>query len=152
MEVALNYLTQAAKSSAVLNLILKNFDRAHAPRTALGLYFLYLLLKYRDNSVGTRRTNLPGPKGLPFIGNLLLFMNTPITQMSQLHDAFRDKYGPVWTFSMVGLGRAIMVNDPQVLEHVLKTNFWAYEKGPTVRESLEDLLGAGIFGADGEVE
>ncbi|KAG0043733.1 hypothetical protein BGZ83_011083 [Gryganskiella cystojenkinii] len=150
MEVALNYLTEAAKSSAVLSLILKSFDRAHAPRTALGLYFLYLLLKYRDNAIGTRRTNLPGPRGLPFIGNLLLFVNTPMTQISQLHDAYGEKYGTTWTFSMTGLGRTIMVNDPDVLEHVLKTNFWAYEKGPVLRESMEDLLGAGIFGADGQ--
>lgn len=53
---------------------------------------------------------------------------------------------------MPGLGRTIMVNDPAVLEHVLKTNFWAYEKGPVLRDSLEDLLGGGIFGADGQVK
>ncbi|GJJ79247.1 hypothetical protein EMPS_11607 [Entomortierella parvispora] len=150
MNVALNHLAEAAKSSGALALILKSFDRSHAPRTALGLYFLYLLLKYRDNAVGTRRTNLPGPKGLPFIGNFILMVRTPMSRISQLHDQYLEKYGPVWTFSMIGLGRSIMVNDPAVLEHVLKTNFWAYEKGPVLRETLEDLLGGGIFGADGQ--
>ncbi|KAF9965337.1 hypothetical protein BGZ70_005027 [Mortierella alpina] len=149
MNAVIQSFTEAAKSSAALTFILKSFDRSNAPKTALGLYLLYILLKFRDNAIGTRRTPLPGPKGLPLIGNLLLFVRTPMSQISQLHDRFHEKYGSTWTFSMTGLGRTIMVNDPAVLEHVLKTNFWAYEKGPVLRESMEDLLGNGIFGADG---
>ncbi|KAF8939038.1 cytochrome P450 [Dissophora ornata] len=150
MNSVTQFVTEAAKSSGVLNLIAKSFDQAHAPKTVLGLYLLYVLIKYRDNSIGTRRTNLPGPRGLPLIGNFLLFVSTPMSRISQLHDQFHEKYGSTWTFSMTGLGRTIMVNDPAVLEHVLKTNFWAYEKGPALRESMEDLLGGGIFGADGQ--
>ncbi|CAO3574463.1 unnamed protein product [Mortierella alpina] len=149
MNAVIQSFTEAAKSSAALTFILRSFDRSNAPKTALGLYLLYILLKFRDNSIGTRRAPLPGPKGLPLIGNLLLFVRTPMSQISQLHDRFHEKYGSTWTFTMTGLGRTIMVNDPAVLEHVLKTNFWAYEKGPVLRESMEDLLGNGIFGADG---
>ncbi|KAI1314681.1 hypothetical protein EDD11_001893, partial [Mortierella claussenii] len=150
MSSSVQSLIEVAKSSGVVNLILKSFDRTHAPRTALAVYLLYLLIKYRDNAVGTRRTKLPGPRGLPFIGNLMLMATTPMTQISQLHDRLHEKYGSTWTYSMTGLGRSIMVNDPAALEHVLKTNFWAYEKGPILRESLQDLLGSGIFAADGQ--
>ncbi|KAG0365159.1 cytochrome P450 [Gamsiella multidivaricata] len=150
MNSAVQIITEAAKSSNILNLILRSFDRAHAPKTALGLYVLYMLIKYRDNSIGTRRTNLPGPKGLPLIGNFFLVAFTPMNRISHLHDRMQEIYGNTWTLSMTGLGRTIMVNDPACLEHVLKTNFWAYEKGPILRESMEDLLGQGIFGADGE--
>ncbi|KAF9940313.1 hypothetical protein BGZ75_000952 [Mortierella antarctica] len=149
MNAVIQSFTEAAKSSTALSFILRSFDRSNAPKTALGLYLLYILLKFRDNAIGTRRAPLPGPRGLPFIGNLLLFVRTPMSQISQLHDRFHEKYGSTWTFTMTGLGRTIMVNDPAVLEHVLKTNFWAYEKGPVLRESMEDLLGDGIFGADG---
>ncbi|KAI7819906.1 cytochrome P450 [Gamsiella multidivaricata] len=43
----------------------------------------------------------------------------------------------------------IQGDTPENLEHVLKTNFWAYEKGPTFKGALGDLFGDGIFVADG---
>ncbi|KAG0321315.1 hypothetical protein BGZ99_003964 [Dissophora globulifera] len=150
MSSASKFITEAASSSSVLRLILKAFDRTHAPKTALGLYLLYILIKYRDNVIGTRRANLPGPTGLPLIGNFILFAMTPMNQISQLHDRFHEKYGSTWSFTMPGLGRSIMVNDPAAVEHVLKTNFWAYEKGPLLQDSNKDLLGAGIFSSDGQ--
>ncbi|KAF9360881.1 serine/threonine protein kinase, CMGC, dual-specificity [Mortierella sp. AD094] len=143
-------LSRTAKSSTVLNFIIKYFDKSHAPKTVLSLFALYFLIKYRDNAVGTRRTNIPGPKGLPFIGNLILMATTPMNRISQLHDEFHAKYGSTWTFTMPFLGRGIMVNDPVVLEHVLKNNFWAYEKGLLLRDSMADLLGTGIFNTDGQ--
>ncbi|KAF9201960.1 hypothetical protein BGZ49_007852 [Haplosporangium sp. Z 27] len=36
--------------------------------------------------------------------------------------------------------------------HVLRTNFWKYEKGEFSRTVLAPLIGGGIFGADGQVE
>ncbi|KAF9913788.1 hypothetical protein BX616_009568 [Lobosporangium transversale] len=150
MDSAVNFVTEAAKSSGFLRLVLKAFERSNAPKTALGLFVFYYIVKYRDNAIGTRRINLPGPKGLPLIGNLFLFLRTPGSEISTLHDRMHEKYGSTWTYSLTGMGRTIMVNDPAVLEHVLKTNFWAYEKGPILRESMEDLLGHGIFGADGQ--
>ncbi|KAI8346292.1 cytochrome P450 [Mortierella sp. GBAus27b] len=150
MSSAVQLLTETAKSSGIVKLILQSLNRSNAPKAVLALYILYNLIKYRDNSIGTRRTNIPGPKGWPLIGNLILMASTPVSQISQLHDRFHEKYGPTWTVTILGLGRLIMVNDPAVLEHVLKTNFWAYEKGPILRESMQDLLGHGIFSADGE--
>ncbi|KAF9116297.1 hypothetical protein BGX27_003605 [Mortierella sp. AM989] len=150
MNSTVQLISEAAKSSTVLNLILKCFDQAHAPITAVGLVALYYLIKYPDNSVGTRRSKIPGPKGLPLIGNLLWMASIKMTEISQMHDENHVKYGSTWTFSMPVLGRTFMVNDPAVLEHVLKTNFWAYEKGPKLRDSMEDLLGSGIFNADGQ--
>ncbi|KAG0278084.1 hypothetical protein BGZ95_004750 [Linnemannia exigua] len=151
MESALAYFSQAAQSSAALKFLVKAFERNNAPKTALGLFIAYYLIKYRDNTPGTRRTNIPGPRGLPLIGNLLFFLRLPMTQMSQMHDRFHEKYGESWTVTIPGSGRSIMVNNPDVLEHVLKTNFWAYEKGPLLQESMADLLGQGIFGADGNL-
>ncbi|KAF9365875.1 hypothetical protein BGX34_007824 [Mortierella sp. NVP85] len=147
---SLAQLQSMAEKSSIANLILRSFSRSNAPKTLIGLCFFYFLMKYRDNAIGTRRSKLPGPKGLPFIGNLILMASTPMSQISQLHDRFHEQYGPVWTSTILGLGRTIMVNDPAVLEHVLKTNFWAFEKGPILRESMQDLLGHGIFSADGD--
>ncbi|KAJ3076550.1 hypothetical protein HDU98_002542 [Podochytrium sp. JEL0797] len=47
---------------------------------------------------------------------------------------------PVFTF----------INDPLSLEFVLKTEFDKFDKGPNFQHLMHDLLGKGIFNADGE--
>ncbi|KAH1031120.1 hypothetical protein J1N35_043294 [Gossypium stocksii] len=44
----------------------------------------------------------------------------------------------------------VVTADPRNLEHVLKTKFSVYRKGPPFRENVGDLLGDGIFSADDE--
>lgn len=43
-----------------------------------------------------------------------------------------------------------MTADPAVVEHILKTRFPIYQKGPYQKDVLKDLLGDGIFSADAE--
>ncbi|XP_071729207.1 cytochrome P450 86B1-like [Rutidosis leptorrhynchoides] len=45
----------------------------------------------------------------------------------------------------------IVTADPRNLEHLLKTRFQAYPKGPYFRQALKDLLGDGIFNADDDI-
>ncbi|XP_076882607.1 cytochrome P450 86B1-like [Bidens hawaiensis] len=45
----------------------------------------------------------------------------------------------------------VITSDPRNLEHLLKTKFQAYPKGPYFRHTLRDLLGNGIFNADDDV-
>ncbi|XP_076890562.1 cytochrome P450 86B1-like [Bidens hawaiensis] len=45
----------------------------------------------------------------------------------------------------------VITSDPRNLEHLLKTRFQAYPKGPYFRHTLRDLLGNGIFNADDDV-
>ncbi|KAF0406854.1 cytochrome P450 [Gigaspora margarita] len=59
-----------------------------------------------------------------------------------------DKYGPCFTFTLPVKGRFIMINDPQLLDHMLKTNFESFEKGDILHELMYDLFGDGIFGVD----
>lgn len=44
---------------------------------------------------------------------------------------------------MLGLGRVIAINDPVLLEHILKTNFENYEKGYILNSILSQILGNG---------
>ncbi|KAJ3031842.1 hypothetical protein HDV00_008115 [Rhizophlyctis rosea] len=46
--------------------------------------------------------------------------------------------------------RFIVCNTPAALEHVLKIKFWNYEKGPIYHSWFAELLGDGIFNADGQ--
>lgn len=58
---------------------------------------------------------------------------------------FRFK-GP-WFSSL----NCVVTSDPRNIEHILKTEFPNYPKGSFFRETVRDLLGDGIFNADGEV-
>ncbi|VVB03466.1 unnamed protein product [Arabis nemorensis] len=55
------------------------------------------------------------------------------------------------TFRFLSPGQSeILTADPRNVEHMLKTRFDNYSKGENARENLGDLLGHGIFAADGE--
>ncbi|XP_051138642.1 cytochrome P450 CYP94D108-like [Andrographis paniculata] len=54
-------------------------------------------------------------------------------------------------FHRPGKVHGVITANPQVVEHMLKTNFENYPKGERFRILLQDLLGTGIFNADGEM-
>lgn len=54
--------------------------------------------------------------------------------------------------TIVGVGSMIIVNRPEYLEWIQKTNFQNYDKGWLFRSRFQDLLGTnGVFVADGKV-
>lgn len=46
--------------------------------------------------------------------------------------------------------KCVITSDPRNLEHLLKTKFQNFPKGQYFRDTLQDLLGDGIFNADDE--
>ncbi|KAL9239651.1 hypothetical protein vseg_013954 [Gypsophila vaccaria] len=46
--------------------------------------------------------------------------------------------------------RVVMTGNPANVEHILKTNFNNYQKGPIFRNTLRDFLGDGILNVDGD--
>ncbi|KAF9924541.1 hypothetical protein FBU30_005535 [Linnemannia zychae] len=108
--------------------------------------------KYRSHAIGTRRRkDLKEPKGtVPFFGHMFLMASVPNTM---IHDFFLKNYrelGPVWSISLPGVGRMIEGDTPELLEHVLKTNFTSYEKGPRFNTIFGELFGKGLIASDGE--
>ncbi|KAG2909006.1 hypothetical protein JG687_00013815 [Phytophthora cactorum] len=53
-------------------------------------------------------------------------------------------------FRSIGMPDEIVVSTPEAFEDVLKTQFRNFPKGSFMCENLKDLLGDGIFAADGE--
>lgn len=120
----------------------------HASRTnniklllALSAFFLY---KYRSNAFGTRRrADLKAPKGaVPILGHASLMASIPGTKLYDFYEKNYNELGPVWSISLPFF-RMIQGDSPELIEHVLKNNFWAYEKGPVVRDCFDDLFGKG---------
>ncbi|KAF8944072.1 hypothetical protein BGZ47_004703 [Haplosporangium gracile] len=111
-----------------------------------------LTYKYRSHAIGTRRRDdLKEPKGaVPFFGHMFLMASIP---GAKLHDTFVKNYrelGPVWSISLPGIGRMIQGDTPEMIEHVSKTNFWAYEKGEHLNNALGDVFGKGVILTDGD--
>lgn len=43
-----------------------------------------------------------------------------------------------------GVGRTITVKDPEIMDHVLRTHFWIYEKGTRSKQVIGPLAGDGM--------
>ncbi|KAF9362356.1 cytochrome P450-dit2, partial [Mortierella sp. NVP85] len=106
---------------------------------AVALY----VFNHRSHAVGTRRRrDLKQPKGaVPLLGHMPVMAAVGGQNLYQFLEKQYNELGPVWSISLPLLGRIIYIDTPENLEHVLKTNFWSYEKGPTVAWILKDLVG-----------
>ncbi|KAF9901246.1 hypothetical protein EC991_006374 [Linnemannia zychae] len=115
---------------------------------ALSTLFLY---KYRSHAIGTRRRpDLKQPRGVyPLLGHMPLLAMIPGTELYDFFEKNYNELGPVWSISLPVIGRMIQGDSPEMVEHVLKSNFWAYEKGPIFKGAMGDLFGSGIFSSDG---
>ncbi|CAG8463911.1 11910_t:CDS:2 [Dentiscutata heterogama] len=101
-------------------------------------YIVYVAIKYPDRALGTRsRKDLVGPKGFPIFGNAFSFLRRK-TYIHYEQD-LANKYGPL----------LIVSNDPQTIEHILKSDFENYEKSDVLRELGYEIFGDGIFVING---
>ncbi|CAG8560489.1 3316_t:CDS:2, partial [Ambispora gerdemannii] len=105
---------------------------------------------YPNRAIGTRaRPDLKGPKGLPVVGNLFL----TLLEADRFNDTLLEmtkKYGEIYTYTLPGVGRFVVINTPELIEHMLKDNFLNYPKGPYFYRLLSELFGSGIFNVDGQ--
>ncbi|KAI1302162.1 hypothetical protein EDD11_005653 [Mortierella claussenii] len=116
------------------------------------LSFLFLVLKYPNRAIGTSaRPDLKSIswKGMPLIGNTYTVFKNRDKFLTVLVENFEKQEDPIMSTTMLGLGRVIAINDPVLLEHILKTNFENYEKGYILNSTMAQVLGNGIFNSDG---
>ncbi|URE13793.1 cytochrome P450 [Musa troglodytarum] len=104
----------------------------------------------------TRRLN--GPKVWPFLGSLPGL----VANRARMHDWISDNLratGEAATYQTCILplpllarrqGLVTVTCHPRNLEHVLRSRFENYPKGPQMQAAFHDLLGRGIFNSDGE--
>jgi len=97
-----------------------------------------------------RKLDIPGPFQFPFIGNLIQ-AQANIHRLPEFCYECCKKYGLTWHFVIPGGQTIVVAADPACAEYILKTNFENYEKGDHFKDVLKDLLGDGIFNADGSL-
>ncbi|GLT42353.1 hypothetical protein SLA2020_163560 [Shorea laevis] len=94
------------------------------------------------------RPNLP--KSYPLLGSYLEFKANKNRRLEWITGFLQSS--PTATFTLRNpLGRSqILTANPANVQHMLKTNFPNYQKGPNSRATLFDFLGDGIFNVDGD--
>ncbi|KAJ3214441.1 Protein kinase alk2 [Dinochytrium kinnereticum] len=109
------------------------------------------LLIYFHVTTRKPRINLPFPKPSPIVGNVPEILANVHRYNEMFHDHAR-MYGRSWAllYPTFNQTQYVMTVDPAIVEHVLKTNFDNYIKGPFFYEALKPMLGDGIFNVDGE--
>jgi cytochrome P450 len=97
-------------------------------------------------AVNTRSSRLraPGPRGLPFLGSILPALRAPLAlfleSRAQYGDVVRFKFGPYQYY---------LVNDPNVVKHVLVDNPKGYTKSRSY-VGLKFALGEGLLTSEGD--
>ncbi|CAA0842569.1 Cytochrome P450 86A8 [Striga hermonthica] len=100
--------------------------------------------------------SLKGPRVWPVLGSLPGLIENADRMHDWISDNLRACGGTYQTcicavpFLARKQGLVTVTCDPKNLEHILKTRFDNYPKGPTWQAVFHDLLGQGIFNSDGD--
>ena len=94
---------------------------------------------------GRPLTTLPGPRGLPLLGNLL---QLKATQLPTIVERWADRYGPLYTFRL-GRRPVVVVAEPALIQTVLRHRPETYRRLRTIAAAFDDLGGQGVFTAEG---
>ncbi len=91
------------------------------------LAIILFVALYPNRCVGvSAREDLPGPRGLPLVGNLFQIWPNR-RRMIPLMEELGRKYGPLSTVTLPGWGRMIIINRPEWLAHVKQSTFPHYK-------------------------
>jgi cytochrome P450 len=112
----------------------------HAPQT----------LKEQDGpvSVHSNRTlkNLPGPDGLPILGNIL---QLDLTKLHLILEQWADTYGPLYKFR-IARKNVVVVSDANLINEVLRKRPAAYRRLESIAPVLNEMGINGVFSAEGD--
>jgi cytochrome P450/nitrite reductase/ring-hydroxylating ferredoxin subunit len=95
----------------------------------------------------TRRhiRDLPGPRGLPLVGNLL---QLDLSRLHQVLEGWAEVHGPVYRYRM-GPKWIVAVSEPALSEQVLRARPETYRRLSDVEPVFAETGVAGVFSAEG---
>ncbi len=99
-----------------------------------------------DSHARLRRLGeLPGPRGLPLLGNLL---QLEATRLHRILQGWAQKYGPLYRLRAVGRD-ILVVADGELIGEVLRNRPEAFARRRALRKALLELGIDGVFNAEG---
>ncbi|KAI7867588.1 cytochrome P450 [Spinellus fusiger] len=118
---------------------------------AIAAFTTLLALKYPDRGLfQEKRPGIYYIPGLPIIGHLYEAISKFDIGHEIIYNLFLNSGKKSIVLLSLGLPFEIITIDPAIVEHILRTNFDNYIKGPQFNQSVKHLLGHGILNADGE--
>ncbi|XP_010679199.2 cytochrome P450 94A2 [Beta vulgaris subsp. vulgaris] len=99
----------------------------------------------------SRSTNIIIPKSYPLIGHLIAIYKHRNERFQWFSTLLLNSRTATFVIDHPFGCRSIDTANPANVEHIVKTRFPIYQKGPNQKAILQDLLGDGIFNVDGEM-
>ena len=91
-------------------------------------------------------TELPGPKGLPLVGNLL---QLDLKQLHRVLERWGDEFGALYKFEL-GQRPVVVVTDPELNQTILRNRPKLYRRLGTIESVFQEMGITGVFSAEGE--
>ncbi|XP_043687838.1 cytochrome P450 94A1-like [Telopea speciosissima] len=111
-------------------------------------------MSYRKNKISSGSSSPANisrkvPTAYPLIGHIFAAPKNRDLMMPWIAEVLQNSPNATFTFKSFSR-RNIITANPAIVQHILKTQFYKYPKGPFFRKNLYDLLGSSIFNADGD--
>ncbi|EEF41421.1 cytochrome P450 94A2 [Ricinus communis] len=115
------------------------------------LIFSLIFIYFTITRYGDSKRSLPIhiPKSYPLIGSSFAIKSNFDRRVQWTSDILQTLPSATFVLHRPMGHRQIFTGNPANVQHILKTHFHLYQKGPFTRYTLFDFLGNGIFNADG---
>ncbi|MGR9116941.1 MAG: cytochrome P450 [Gammaproteobacteria bacterium] len=101
-----------------------------------------MITEKRTNSL----SRLPGPKGLPLLGNLL---QVDLTKLHSILEEWAAIYGDIYKFSLANR-TVVAISNPTLIQHILRDRPLTYRRVSAIERVGAELDSNGVFAAEGE--
>ncbi|XWS31467.1 hypothetical protein CRYUN_Cryun23aG0078700 [Craigia yunnanensis] len=118
---------------------------------SLPIFFLIIIKTSKSKKSSTASSpSIIFPKSYPIIGSYFDIKSNRSNRVQWTTQILQSSLSATFTLHHLFGYRQIFTANPANVQHMLKTHFFNYQKGPFFISSLFDFLGNGIFNADGE--
>jgi cytochrome P450 len=89
---------------------------------------------------------LPGPKGLPLLGNLL---QVDLARLHQVLEEWCHEFGLIYSFAL-GTREVVVVAEPELIQNILRQRPTKFRRMGTIEPVFKEMGITGVFSAEGE--